>query len=55
MNEQQWRHYICSNTLFEYWHMMLLLGIQTQRRLPAGININIVKETPCDAEYTAFF
>jgi hypothetical protein len=29
-------------------------GLQTQRRLPAGININVGKETPCDAEYTAF-
>jgi hypothetical protein len=29
-------------------------GIQTQKRLPRGINTNIGKAAPCDAECTAF-
>jgi hypothetical protein len=34
--------------------MLLLIGIQTQRRLPADIKMNTGNETPCDAEHTSF-
>jgi len=40
--------------LFQHSFRIHAAGIQTQRRLPAGININAGNAEPGDAEYTAF-